>query len=224
MIVDRVDARARLMSGVEHAVRDLAAGRSIVLLHTAGAAIVFAARTANPAQMAFAIRHSSGFVQVALAAAQCDRLMIPRAAEMYRHHSTTPGSQQCAGVDAANGIGTGISAADRARTARVLADPTTVMTDLTRPGHLIPVSVDPDVSHEMSAASTASFLTRLATDNPAAVFAEIILDVDPVDLPSRLDVLDFARAHTMCSVDSFEVGSSTVDRQGVSSVDDSYST
>ncbi|QYB00568.1 3,4-dihydroxy-2-butanone-4-phosphate synthase (plasmid) [Rhodococcus sp. USK10] len=222
MIADHVGTADSVLWGVEQAERELASGRTVIVLHDAGAAIVFPAASATPAAMSFAVRHSSGFVQVALAASQCDRLLIPPAAEMYGRRAVSTSSRQRVGVDAVEGIGTGISAADRARTARVLADSTSLMTDLTRPGHVIPVSVSSADSQEMSVAGTASSLVGSATGNCAAVFAEIILDVDPVDLPTRLDVVEFARVHGICTVDSADLGSP--DRYRSSSVDRSYST
>lgn len=176
-------------------VGQLAAGRSIIIVHPLGAAIVFAAATASTRQTAWAIRHSSGFLQVAVPAPTCDRLLIPQAAEMYGRRQRSVGSHQCVGVDAASGIGTGISAADRTRTARVLADPSSTMSDLTRPGHLIPVAVDPEMPPATELPTFASFLADAATGNPAAVFTELALDIDPVNSPTRQDIAWFARAH-----------------------------
>lgn len=100
---------------------------------------MFAADVATTAQLAFAIRHSSGLVHAAMPSFLLDKLRIPDqpvfASEDSRLSFTVA-------VDAANGIGTGISAHDRARTLRVLADGSSVPDDLVRPGHVMPVRCD----------------------------------------------------------------------------------
>lgn len=73
------------------------------------------------------------FVQVALHERDCDRLVLPELTPSSRLASSA-GYGQCVTVDAAVGTTTGISGADRARTARILADPRSVPDDFTRPG------------------------------------------------------------------------------------------
>ncbi|MGW8813439.1 3,4-dihydroxy-2-butanone-4-phosphate synthase [Gordonia terrae] len=137
-------------------------------------------------QMAFVVRHSSGFVEVAMPDVAAERLGIPEATGARRRRS-----RQCVSVDAV-GTGTGISARDRALTARTLADPASTTESFSRPGHLVPVSVDiPDRRVDGDAASAALRLADLAGTEPFVVSA--VLTLDGVDLPCFDDVVGFAR-------------------------------
>ncbi|WP_231386043.1 3,4-dihydroxy-2-butanone-4-phosphate synthase [Rhodococcus aetherivorans] len=115
--------------------RALARGELIILRHGARLVLVGCAGTVTTEQMAFVIRHSTGFVQVALHERDCDRLGLPEATPSSRAPSVCAYGQ-CVAVDASAGVTTGISGADRALTARVLADPRSSVDDLSRPGHL----------------------------------------------------------------------------------------
>jgi 3,4-dihydroxy 2-butanone 4-phosphate synthase len=114
----------------------LRAGRPAILLDAVGAVLVQPAASVTAASLHFAIRYSSGLIHAAMPSAHLDRLRIPDQQVLSAEHS---GTGFTVAVDAATGIGTGISAADRARTLQVLAAPATVPDDLTRPGHLLPI-------------------------------------------------------------------------------------
>jgi 3,4-dihydroxy-2-butanone 4-phosphate synthase len=105
--------------------------------------LVDAATTVTAARTAFMIRHSSGLLCVAMPASACDRLGIPLM-PWASSGGLFPGA--AVAVDATNGISTGISAADRARTIGILGNSDSEYTDLTRPGHVIPIRVDDDPS------------------------------------------------------------------------------
>jgi 3,4-dihydroxy 2-butanone 4-phosphate synthase/GTP cyclohydrolase II len=104
-------------------------------------------------------------------------------------------------VDAANGVTTGISAADRARTIRLLADPKTHAADLVRPGHVFPLRYrDGGVLRRAGHTEAAIDLARLAGLRPAGVLAEIVNDDGTM---ARLpQLLKFARQHKLkiCSI------------------------
>ncbi|MEU2006753.1 3,4-dihydroxy-2-butanone-4-phosphate synthase [Rhodococcus sp. NPDC019627] len=95
--------------------------------------LVLAAEHATTRLVAFAMNHTAGLLTVALPAEKCERLDMPIMAQ----------EAQCAdiaytvAVDAAEGIGTGISATDRSRTIRLLGAASTLPGDLTRPGHVL---------------------------------------------------------------------------------------
>jgi 3,4-dihydroxy 2-butanone 4-phosphate synthase / GTP cyclohydrolase II len=109
----------------------------VVLLDDRGAGgLVAVADDVSTETMALLVRIGSGFVQVAVSGETCERLLLP---PMVWPRPDDARGDHCVSVDATDGISTGISAADRARTARLLAAPTTVPGDLTRPGHVIPV-------------------------------------------------------------------------------------
>lgn len=185
------------------AVTALSGGRSIVLIAADRAALMFGAGTADTAQMAALIRHSSGFVQTALPGAVCDRLLLPEAASLWRRRGAAANGQ-CIAVDAAVGVTTGISATDRARTARALSDPRTVPGDLSRPGHMVPVRVaSTSAETTISAIPTLALaLTTAACTVPGAVYADLVSPADPIRMASAEEATEFAVAHNLVSFDS----------------------
>src|SRR2546430_8002056 len=136
------------MSGVfgtiEEAVAAIAAGQPVVVVDDADREnegdLIFAAEMATPELLAFMVRHTSGFICVPLTEAECDRLELP---PMYHTNQDRRGTAYTVTVDAREGATTGISAADRARTIRLLGDPTTSPADLARPGHVVPMRARP---------------------------------------------------------------------------------
>ena len=102
--------------------------------------LVVPAAHATAAEIAVLVRHGSGFLSVTLTAAAAVRLDLPPMQGADDHADV----RQRVSVDAASGVRTGISALDRARTAALLAEPTTTAADLTRPGHVVPVVVETD--------------------------------------------------------------------------------
>ena len=170
----------------------LAHGETIVIWDGDRALLGLAAATANTAQTAFLIRHSSGFLEVGLPTTVCDRLGIPAMPTLV---STTfeQGCRQCIGIDAARGVTTGISAADRAHTARTLADFRTTASDLIRPGHLVVVAVDP----EYRGAHAVPELTMQLAHNGCGglVFAELVSEQRPLDMADEREAADFAESH-----------------------------
>ena len=98
--------------------------------------IVFAAAKATPELLAFTIRYTSGVVCVPMEGRDLDRLKLPPMTAVNEDRKRTA---YAVSVDARDGIDTGISAADRARTIRVLVDSATEPYELTRPGHVFPL-------------------------------------------------------------------------------------
>ncbi|WP_162834407.1 3,4-dihydroxy-2-butanone-4-phosphate synthase, partial [Amycolatopsis circi] len=124
--------------------------------------LVMAAEFADPASIAFFVRHTSGFLCVAMPEEQADRLglppMIPPSANSDAHRTAF-----AVACDAADGVSTGISATDRARTARILAAPGTRPEDLARPGHVLPLRARPGGVLERAGHTEATVdLCRLA--------------------------------------------------------------
>ncbi|SFS97410.1 3,4-dihydroxy-2-butanone-4-phosphate synthase [Saccharopolyspora flava] len=175
----------------------LAAGE-IVVVHDAGdeGGIVFAADRADADNTAFAVRHSSGFLCVALPESRCDELALPPMSPRARRETA---ATVCVTVDAAVGVSTGISAADRARAARVLADANSVPADLTRPGHLVPVAVDPDHPRP-GLAQAALHLVAAAGHAPAAVFAHLVSPADETRMATGAELRAFAADHGLSAV------------------------
>ena len=163
---------------VERAIADIAAGKAVVVVDDPEREnegdIIFAASKATPELMAFTIRHSSGVICVPMPAEMLDRLEIPL---MTPHNRDKLRTAYTVSVDARDGVTTGISAADRAHTARVLADSATEPRDLTRPGHVVPLRYrEGGVLVRRGHTEAAVDLARLAGLTPAGVLVEIVND------------------------------------------------
>ncbi|MEV0066267.1 MULTISPECIES: 3,4-dihydroxy-2-butanone-4-phosphate synthase [unclassified Amycolatopsis] len=187
---------------VEQAAAAIAAGRPVVVAGTHGD-LVFAAQDATPHLVSVSVRYTDGFVCVALPDEDCDRLGLPL---MY------PGSPACGGeafavtVDARAGGTTGISAADRARTIRLLADPAATPADFTRPGHVVPIrTARESTPHRAGRGEAALALVRLAGKREAAVLSGIVSQRDAGDLAGPEELASFAAEHGLLVVSAAEV-------------------
>lgn len=166
------------LDSVEQAIADIAAGKAVVVVDDEDREnegdIIFAAAKATPELMAFTIRHSSGVICVPMPGAMLDRLEIPL---MTPHNRDKLRTAYTLSVDARDGVSTGISAADRAHTARVLADSATEPWELTRPGHVFPLRYrEGGVLVRRGHTEAAVDLARLAGLTPAGVLVEIVND------------------------------------------------
>ncbi|WP_033294110.1 bifunctional 3,4-dihydroxy-2-butanone-4-phosphate synthase/GTP cyclohydrolase II [Amycolatopsis jejuensis] len=136
--------------------------------------LVFAAELATPALLHFTVRHTSGFVCTALPGSELDRLGLP---PMTPVNQDPRGTAYAVTVDAKDGVTTGISARDRARTIQALADPATGPADLTRPGHVVPLrAVGGGVLERAGHTEAAVDLARLAGLRPAGALCELVDD------------------------------------------------
>ena len=163
---------------VEDAIADIAAGRAVVVVDDADRENegdrIFAASRATPALMAFTIRHSSGVICVPMPGEMLDRLEIPL---MTPHNRDRLRTAYTVSVDARDGVTTGISAHDRAHTARVLADSATEPWEITRPGHVFPLRYrEGGVLVRRGHTEAAVDLARLAGLTPAGVLVEVVHD------------------------------------------------
>ncbi|GAA1339441.1 3,4-dihydroxy-2-butanone-4-phosphate synthase [Arthrobacter roseus] len=163
---------------VESAVAAIAAGRSVVVVDDEDREnegdIVFAAAHATPALMGWTIRHTSGLICLPMPRAYTERLMLPA---MVSVNEDAKGTAYTVSCDAAEGISTGISATDRARTARLLAESSTVPSQLTRPGHVFPLqSAAGGVAQRRGHTEAAVELCVLAGIAPVGVIGEIVHD------------------------------------------------
>ena len=163
---------------VEDALDALRAGRPVLVADSPEreneADVILAAQSATPEWVAWTIRHSSGYLCAPMPAARADALelplMVPSSQDPRRTAYTVT-------VDAAHGVTTGISAADRARTLRVLADPASGAEDLIRPGHVLPLRAVPGgVLHRAGHTEAAVDLCRLAGFEPVGAIAELVND------------------------------------------------
>ncbi|MFI6281000.1 bifunctional 3,4-dihydroxy-2-butanone-4-phosphate synthase/GTP cyclohydrolase II [Streptomyces sp. NPDC050988] len=189
------DASDFALDPVEQAIADIAAGRPVVVVDDEDREnegdLIFAASAATPELMAFMVRYTSGVVCVPMTGPELDRLNLP---PMTAINEDRKGTAYAVSVDAKEGVDTGISAADRAHTVRVLADPVTQATDLTRPGHVFPLrAVEGGVLARNGHTEAAVDLARLAGLAPAGAIAEIVNDDGTMARLPQLVV--FARTH-----------------------------
>src|SRR5262245_61569932 len=188
---------------VERAIEDIAAGKAVVVVDDEDREnegdLIFAASKATPELMAFTIRHSSGVICVPMPAELLDRLEIPL---MTPHNRDRMRTQFTVSVDARDGVTTGISAGDRAHTARVLADSATEPWEITRPGHVFPLRyTEGGVLSRRGHTEAAVDLARLAGLTPVGVLVEIVNDNGTMKRGAELR--EFADEHglAMISID-----------------------
>ncbi|MBD8077849.1 3,4-dihydroxy-2-butanone-4-phosphate synthase [Cellulosimicrobium arenosum] len=163
---------------VEDALAAIRAGRPVLVADSPDredeADVVFAAREVSAEWVAWTIRHSSGYLCAPMPADRADALELPL---MVPHSQDPRRTAYTVTVDAATGVTTGISAQDRARTLRVLADPASGPVDLIRPGHVLPLRAVPGgVLHRAGHTEAAVDLVRLAGAGEVGGIAELVHD------------------------------------------------
>jgi 3,4-dihydroxy 2-butanone 4-phosphate synthase/GTP cyclohydrolase II len=187
---------------IEAVIADIAKGKMVVVVDDASREnegdIIFAAEKATAKNLSFMVRYTSGVVCVPMTGDDLDRLNLPLMTQQNLERMRTA---YTISVDAARGVTTGISAADRARTIQLLADAKTRPDDLVRPGHVFPLRYrEGGVLRRAGHTEAAIDLARLAGLRPAGVIAEIVNDDGTM---ARLPQLSkFARKHKLkiCSV------------------------
>jgi 3,4-dihydroxy 2-butanone 4-phosphate synthase / GTP cyclohydrolase II len=194
-----------MLSTIGEILEDLRQGRAVILVDDEDREnegdLVCAAEKVTPEIINFMTRHTPGYICVALTAADCDRLELhPQALANTSLRSTA----MAVSVDGhpRHGVGTGISASDRARTARLLGDPSSRPHDLVRPGHMVPLRArDGGVLVRTGQTEGSVDLMRLAGLQPSAVISEVCrADGEMARMP---DLEVFAREHGLriCSVE-----------------------
>lgn len=192
------------LATVDTAIADIAGGRPVIVVgcEAGDGGVVFAASRASTALMAFVVRHTSGFVCVALPGERCDELELP---PMHRSHAGREAAF-CVTVDASSGVGTGISAADRTRTVRLLADEDTRRSDFTRPGHVVPLATGAaGVLGWAGLAEAASDLALLAGEPPVAAFGHLVSTTNPTYMATEEELRQFGVRHDIAVLELAEL-------------------
>jgi 3,4-dihydroxy 2-butanone 4-phosphate synthase/GTP cyclohydrolase II len=161
---------------VEEALADIAAGRFVVVVDdrtaSRGGDLMLAGEHATPAAVNFMATHARGLIRLALTAARCDELGLelqPGGSDDGRQ------DQFMVTIEAAEGVSTGISASDRAKTIRIAADPHRGARDIVTPGHVSPLRARQGGVLERAAQTEASVdLARLAGCEPAGVICSVL--------------------------------------------------
>ena len=160
--------------------------------------VIFSASSLTEEQMALLIRECSGIVCLCLTHEHIDRLHLPM---MTEHNTSRYNTAFTVSVEAAEGVTTGVSAADRLATVRAAVDAQAGPEALRSPGHVFPLRARPGgVLERQGHTEAAVDLMRIAGLPPSAVLCEL---TNPDGTMARLpEVVDFAAAHDMpvCSV------------------------
>jgi 3,4-dihydroxy 2-butanone 4-phosphate synthase/GTP cyclohydrolase II len=187
-------------AAAEQAVADIAAGKAVVVTDDADREnegdLIFAAEMATPELVAFMMTECRGLICVPMEGAALDRLDL---GQMVAQNTERHGTAFTVSVDAREGVTTGISAADRAHTIRLLAAPDTASFDVVRPGHVFPLrAMEGGVLRRIGHTEAAVDLARMAGLQPAAVICEI---VKPDGTMARMpDLEKFCEEHEMTLV------------------------
>jgi len=153
--------------------------------------LTIAADKITPDAINFMAKHGRGLICMPITAAHAERLRLP---PMTANNRSVHGTNFTVSIEAAEGITTGISAADRARTVQVAARPDAAPDDIVQPGHVFPlIAQDGGVLVRAGHTEACCDLMRLAGLNASAVLCEIMNDDGTM---ARLpDLLTFAQAH-----------------------------
>ncbi|GIH10617.1 riboflavin biosynthesis protein RibBA [Rhizocola hellebori] len=166
------------MNSIEDAITAIKTGRPVIVVDDEDREnegdLIFAAELATPELVAFTVRYTSGYICVAITEEDADRLDLP---PMYYTNQDRRGTAYCVTVDAREGISTGISAADRAHTLRLLGSGETKAIDLSRPGHVVPLRAKAGgVLRRPGHTESGVDLAVLAGLHPAAAMCEMVND------------------------------------------------
>src|SRR3982751_400031 len=190
---------------VPSALKEIRAGRMIVVVDDEDREnegdLTLAAEKVTPEAINFMAKFGRGLICVAMTGERLDHLRIG----MMTAENTSPyGTAFCESVEAREGVTTGISAQDRARTIKVLIDPKSRSSDLVRPGHTFPLRAKKGGVLVRAGQTEASVdLARLAGMVPAGVICEIMNDDGTM---ARVpDLIDFCRQHDLKMVTVAEI-------------------
>jgi 3,4-dihydroxy 2-butanone 4-phosphate synthase/GTP cyclohydrolase II len=164
------------LASIPAAVAALREGRPVIVADDEGREnegdVIISAELASQEWIAWMVKVSSGFICVPMTNAVADRLGLPL---MVEDNEDPRGTAYTISVDAADRLSTGISAADRSHTLRVLADPLATPASLHRPGHVLPLRArDGGLQVRDGHTEAAVDLMMLAGLNPVAAIAEIV--------------------------------------------------
>ena len=165
-----------VFSTIDEAIEEIRDGRMIIIVDDEDREnegdLAVAAESITPEQINFMARHGRGLVCMPMTQERLEQLDIPL---MVEKNTSPYGTAFCVSIEARQGVSTGISAADRARTVRVAVDPSTMPGDLVRPGHVFPLqAARGGVLKRAGQTEAVVDLARLAGLTPAGVICEVM--------------------------------------------------
>src|SRR5450830_882777 len=180
---------------IQEIIEEIRAGHMVVLVDEEDREnegdLVFAAEFVTPEKINFMAKHGRGLICLTLTEAHCKQLNLPL---MVRENGLPLATNFTVSIEAASGVTTGISAADRSRTVQVAADKNAKPTDIVQPGHIFPLRAhNGGVLVRAGHTEAGCDLAELAGLTPASVICEILKDDGEM---ARLpDLIEFAKLH-----------------------------
>ncbi len=187
---------ARSLDSIEDIVADIRAGKVVIMMDDVEREnegdLIMAAEKVTPEAVAFFVRYTSGIICQPMTRERLDQLRLP---QMVPENTESHRTAFTISVDYRHGTTTGISAQDRARTIRALADPTSMPEDFARPGHIFPLRCsDGGVLTRAGHTEASVDLVRLAGLGPqSAIISEVVNDDGSMKRGPEL--IAFAREH-----------------------------
>ncbi|OCG10862.1 3,4-dihydroxy-2-butanone-4-phosphate synthase [Gilliamella sp. wkB292] len=182
---------------VERAINSIKAGQGVLVLDDEDREnegdIVWSAETITTPQMALTIRHGSGIVCLCMPKAYCDKLQLPM---MVANNTSKNHTAFTISIEAAQGVTTGVSAADRVTTIKAAVADHAKPCDLNHPGHVFPlVAQEGGVLTRRGHTEASVDLVTLAGFKPAAVICEITNDDG--SMARAPQIVEFAKQHNL---------------------------
>jgi len=186
-----------ILAPTEEIIAELRAGKMVILVDEEDREnegdLVLAADHVTAEAVNFMAKHGRGLICLTLTRERCQQLNLPL---MVRDNGTSMGTNFTVSIEAASGVTTGISAADRALTIKTAVAPNAKPTDLVQPGHIFPLMAQPGGVLIRSGHTEAGCdLAAMAGCSPTSVICEIMKDDGSM---ARLpDLLEFAKEHQL---------------------------
>jgi 3,4-dihydroxy 2-butanone 4-phosphate synthase/GTP cyclohydrolase II len=178
-------------------IEDIKAGKMVIIMDDEDREnegdLIMAATLAKPDDINFMITHARGLVCLTLTSERCKKLKLPL---MCKDNQAPYSTNFTVSIDAAEGVSTGISTADRAHTIRTAVSQDVTFDDIVTPGHIFPlVAKEGGVLERAGHTEAGCDLTKLAGLEPAAVIVEIINQDG--EMARRNDLMKFADTHNL---------------------------
>ncbi|WP_308423420.1 GTP cyclohydrolase II [Microbacterium nanhaiense] len=179
------------LSTIDEALEALRAGRPVLVADDENREnegdVILSAQLATPEVIAWTVRYTSGYLCAPMPQEWADRLDL---SPMVARNEDARGTAYTVSVDAAEGVTTGISASDRARTVNVLADPESTPSSVIRPGHILPLRAVPGGVRQRAGHTEAAVdLMKLAGLSPVGVIGEVLAeDGEMMRLPGLIEL------------------------------------
>jgi 3,4-dihydroxy 2-butanone 4-phosphate synthase/GTP cyclohydrolase II len=189
------DSQSPALARTEELLAELRAGRPVVMVDDENREnegdLIIPAASVTPELIAFTIRYTGGVICLAMPNALADHLKLP---PMVEHNSAPRQTAYTVSIEAKTGVGSGISAKDRATTILTTVQPGVTADDLVRPGHVFPLRArDGGVLRRAGHTEAAVDLCRLADLPPVGAISELMHDDGTMmRLPA---ILEFSRTH-----------------------------